>query len=64
VVIKSRRVSRDGCVGNTEMERNAGTVLVRKLESKTSLSNSRFGWKDNVKMDLKCIGWKNVYWIG
>jgi hypothetical protein len=63
-VIKSGRLSGAGRVTHTKMERNACKVLVRKLESKRLLPNSRCGWRDNIKTDLIYIGWKDVYWIG
>jgi hypothetical protein len=59
-VIKSRRLSGTGRAAHTEMERNACTFLVGKLESNRPLPNSRCGWKDNIKTDLKYIVWEDV----
>lgn len=51
-------------MAHPEMERNACMFLVGKLESKRPLPNSGCEWKDNMKTDLKYIGWGDVYWIG
>jgi hypothetical protein len=36
-------------------------VLVGKLEGKRTLGRPKRRWKDNIKMDLKEVGWA---WIG
>jgi hypothetical protein len=36
---------------------------VGKLEGKRPLGRSRHGWEDNIKMDLRGIGWGGVDWI-
>jgi hypothetical protein len=43
--------------------RNVYTILVGKPEGKTPLGRSRRRWEDNIKMDLKAIGWEGVEWI-
>ena len=63
-VIKSSRLSGAGRVPHTEIERNACTFLLRKLENKRPLPNSRCGWKDYINTDLKYVGWEDVHWIG
>jgi hypothetical protein len=40
--------------------RNAYIVLVGKPEGKRSLGRPRCRWEDNIKRDLKEIGWKGV----
>jgi hypothetical protein len=35
----------------------AYTILVRKPEGKRPLGRPRHRWKDNIKMDLREIGW-------
>jgi hypothetical protein len=39
------------------MDRNAHMILVGKPEGKRSLGRSRRRWVDNVKIDLRDIGW-------
>jgi hypothetical protein len=38
-------------------KRNAYTVLVRKPEGKRPLEIPRRSWEDNIKVDLREIGW-------
>jgi hypothetical protein len=44
-------------------KRNAYRVLVGKLEGKIPLGRSRRRCVDNIKMDLREIGWDGVDWI-
>jgi hypothetical protein len=37
--------------------------LVRKFQVKKSLGSPRLRWVDNIKMDLKEIGWGSMDWI-
>ena len=39
-------------------ERDALRVLFGKRERKAPLAKTRPKWKDNIKMDLKEIGWE------
>jgi hypothetical protein len=43
--------------------RNAYRILVGKPEGKRPLRRPRRRWKDNIKMDLREIGWGGVDWI-
>jgi hypothetical protein len=43
--------------------RNAYSILVGKPEGKRPLKRCRRGWKDNIRMDLREIGWEYVNWI-
>jgi hypothetical protein len=44
--------------------RNAYRVLVGKPDGTRLLDKlSRHGWEDNIRMDLREIGWKGVDWI-
>jgi hypothetical protein len=45
-------------------KRNAYRILVGKLEGKRPLGRPRRRWVDNIKMDLRDIGWDGVDWIG
>jgi hypothetical protein len=38
--------------------------LVGKLEAKRPLGRPRRRWVDNIKMNLREIGWDGVDWIG
>jgi hypothetical protein len=41
---------------------NAYRIMVGKPEGKRPLGRRR--WVDNIKMDLREIGWDGIYWIG
>jgi len=40
--------------------RNFCNILIGKPEGKRSLGRSRRRWKDNIRMDLREIGWEGV----
>jgi hypothetical protein len=42
---------------------NAYKILVGKQEGKRSLGRPRRRWMDNIKMDLREIGWDGMDWI-
>jgi hypothetical protein len=44
-------------------KRNAYRILVRKPEKKRPLGRPRRRWVDNIKMDLREIGWDGMDWI-
>jgi hypothetical protein len=41
----------------------AYNVLVGKPERKRSLGRPRHIWEDNIRMDLREIGWEGVDWM-
>jgi hypothetical protein len=43
--------------------RNAYRILLGMPEGKRPLVRPRSRWVDNIKMDLREIGWDGVYWI-
>jgi hypothetical protein len=46
------------------MRRNLYRILiVGKLEGKAPLGRPRLRWEDNIKMDLREIGWGDVDWL-
>jgi hypothetical protein len=45
------------------MTRNAYRIWVGKPEGKRSLGRPRRRWVDNIKMDLREIGWESIDWI-
>jgi hypothetical protein len=51
--------------GRMEMEykRNAYRILVGKPEGKRPLVIPKCRWMDNIKMDLREIGWGGMDWI-
>jgi hypothetical protein len=51
------------CSTNGE-KRNAYRLLVGKPEGKRPLGRPRRRWVDNIKMDLREVGWGDVDWIG
>jgi hypothetical protein len=63
-MIKSRRMRWAGHVARIEEKRNACRILVGKPEGKRSLGRPRRRWVDNIRMDLREIGWDGVEWIG
>jgi hypothetical protein len=44
-------------------KRKAYRILVVKPEGKKPLERLRRGWVDNIKMDLREIGWGGMNWI-
>jgi hypothetical protein len=44
-------------------KRNAYRILVGKLEGKRPLGRPRRRWLDNIKIDVRAIGWSDVDWI-
>jgi hypothetical protein len=58
-VIKSRRMRWIGHVAHMEEMRNAYNILVGKHEGK----RPRCRWKENIRMDLREIGWEDMNWI-
>jgi hypothetical protein len=44
-------------------KRNAYRILVRNPEGKRPLGRARRRWADNVKMNLREIGWGGTDWI-
>jgi hypothetical protein len=44
-------------------KRNAYRILVGKPEGRRPLGRPRRRWVDNIKMDLREIGWDDVHWV-
>jgi hypothetical protein len=44
-------------------KRNAYTILAGKPEGNRLLGRPRRGWVDNIRMDLREIGWGDINWI-
>jgi hypothetical protein len=57
IIIKSRRMRWTGHVARIGEKKNAYTILVGKSEVKRQLGRPRRRWVDNIKMDLREMGW-------
>jgi hypothetical protein len=62
-MIKSRRIRWAGYVAKMGEKRNAYRILVGKPEGKKPLGRPRRRWENNIKMDLREIGWGGMDWI-
>jgi hypothetical protein len=59
--VKENEMGR-ACSTNGE-KRNAYRILVGKREGKRPLGRPRRRWVDNIKMNLREIGWDAMNWI-
>jgi hypothetical protein len=62
-MIKSRRMRSAGHVARMGERRNAYRILVGKPEGRRPLGRPRRMWVDNIKIDLREIGWDGMEWI-
>jgi hypothetical protein len=62
-MIKSRRMRWAGHVARMGEKRNAYRILVGKPEGKRPLARPRRRLVDNIKMDLRELGWDGMDWI-
>jgi hypothetical protein len=62
-VIKARRMRWAGHVARTGEVRGAYNILVGKPEGRRPLGIPGRTWEDNIKMDLREIGFGDVDWI-
>jgi hypothetical protein len=53
-----------GHVARIGETRNAYRILVGKPEGKRPPGRPRRRWLDNIKMDIKEIGWDGMVWTG
>ncbi|KAJ4432993.1 hypothetical protein ANN_15250 [Periplaneta americana] len=60
---KSRRLRWAGHVARMGESRNAYRVLVGRPEGKRTLGRPRRRWEDNIKMDLREVGYDDREWI-
>jgi hypothetical protein len=56
-VIKSRRLRWAGHVARMGERRGAYRAIVGKPEGRRPLGRPRRRWEDNIKMDLREVGW-------
>jgi hypothetical protein len=59
-MIKSRRMRWARRVARMREKRNAYRILVGKPEGKRPLGRPRRRWVDNIKTDLREIGWSGI----
>jgi hypothetical protein len=62
-MVKSRRMRWAGHVAQMGAKRNAYRILVGNRERKRPLGRPRRRWMDNIKIDLREIGWDGGDWI-
>jgi hypothetical protein len=62
-VIKARRMRWVGYVACMEEVRGAYNILVGRPEGRRPLGRHRNRWEDNIKIDLREIGFEDVDWI-
>jgi hypothetical protein len=56
-------MSRAGHAARKRENRNAESILVGMLEGKRPLGRPRRRWMDNIKMDIREMGWDGMDWI-
>jgi hypothetical protein len=61
-MIKSRRMKWAGHIARMVEKRNEYRILVGNPEGKRPLGRPRRRWMDNIKMDLRVIGWDGMDW--
>jgi hypothetical protein len=62
-MINSRRMRWAGYAARMGTKKNAYRILVGKPEGKRPQGRPRRRWEDNIKMDLREIGWGVMDWI-
>jgi hypothetical protein len=62
-VTKSRGMRWTRHVSHMGDIRNACNILVGKREGKRPRGRTRRRWEDNIRMDLREIGWESVDWV-
>jgi hypothetical protein len=62
-MMKTRRMRWAGHIARMGVNRNAYRILVGNSEGKKPLGRQRRRWVDNIKMDLRDIGWDGRDWI-
>jgi hypothetical protein len=59
-MIKSRRMRWAGHVARMGERRTAYRILVGNPEGKRPLGRRKRRWMDNVKIDLRVVGWSDM----
>jgi hypothetical protein len=63
IIVKHMNMRWAGHVSRMGETRNAYRILVGKPEGKRPSGKPRRRWVDNIKMDLREIGWDGMDWI-
>jgi hypothetical protein len=50
-------------VARMEEKKNAHKILVGKTKEKRPIGMHKRRWEDNIRMDLREVGWGGVDWI-
>jgi hypothetical protein len=58
-----KEVEMGGTCNMHERMRNAYSILVGKPEGKRPLERPKYRWEDNIRMDLRVMGWEDVEWM-
>jgi hypothetical protein len=61
-MMKSRRMRWVGHLARMGAKKNACRILVGKSERKRLLRRPRRRWVDNIKMDVREVGWGGIDW--
>jgi hypothetical protein len=59
-MIESRRMTWTGHVAPIGEKKNAYMILVGRPEGKSPLGRPRRRWEDDIKMDIREIGWGGI----
>jgi hypothetical protein len=62
-IIRSRRMRWAGNIACMAEKRIAYRILVGKPEGKRALGRPRRTWDDNIKVNLRSIGWGHMDWF-
>jgi hypothetical protein len=62
-IVKSRRMRWAGHIARMGKKRNAYRIWVGKPEGMRSVGRHRRRWEDNIRVDLREIGWGCMDWI-
>jgi hypothetical protein len=62
-VIKSRRMRWVGHVARMGEKTGAYRILVGRPEGRRPLGRPRRRWEDNMKLDIREVGWEDMNWI-
>jgi hypothetical protein len=62
-MMKSRRMRWAGHIARMGVKRNAYRILVGKPEERRPLGRPRRKGVDNIKIDLREIGWNGMDWV-
>jgi hypothetical protein len=62
-MMKSRRMRWVEHVARMGEKKNVHRILAGNPEGKRPLGRPRSRWMDNIKMDLREIGWDNMDWF-